>query len=284
MDNLKKKNYVLMCDTKNFGYKLNKSILYKYANSTNHGYINNIGINKLDGILISSCDELNEAYKILNEKHSKLILKPCIESGGTGILTVDESNIANICLNYDKYILEEYVDNSYSICVHMYSNEMIGPITYEIVENNKYIGCYYIKNKMSIELSNNIISQTKVLSNHLGVIGFWGVDFIVKNNVAYLIDINLFRINGSHAAKIYIDKFRPNENFVRFLIKIADPENLLEYINFLTKYKDILILEISVDNNIVFLIIGDKCMEIYSKFNKYSSITIDILTQIINTK
>jgi hypothetical protein len=269
----------MMCISNKLDYSLNKSILH---DETHDKYINNNNIKKIKGCIVSTKDELLDKYNKYKDCDHYLILKQCDTTGGDGISVIkslEDVNKINIMPN-TKYILEEYINDYRTLCVQMYDNQIVEPISYEMTKEFKYIGTIFIKSLINKKVENSIKQQVKHLTEHLKLSGYWGVDFLVKNDIPYLIDLNLFRINGSHSAKIYINTFRNNEDFIRFSINYDNHVDISQYTELLKSRKDIIILEVH-ENSMVLLIIGDKCVHMYDNISKKPVLNIDTFTNFI---
>ena len=132
-----------------------------------------------------------------------LIFKPKSSGGGQNIHLINDSNqfmkILSELSNKNEYIVQEFVegvDISATISCNGEKSSVLG-ITKQIL-GEKFLGAtsefLYCGNIIPFKVNNKIYKEIKKISNELtkkfNLKGINGIDFILKNNELYLIEIN----------------------------------------------------------------------------------------------
>ncbi len=144
---------------------------------------------------INSIEESKEIIKNYDDK--KFILKPIIGSGGIGINYFDE----NVTLDKD-FLLQEYIEgNSVSSSFLSYKTHEIDMVTTsDQIIGSKMLGgkdFIYCGNITPLVNSNpKLVNISTKISKMFKLIGSNGVDFILKNNNVYVLEVNP-RIQGT---------------------------------------------------------------------------------------
>lgn len=148
-----------------------------------------------DTYKLNSIDEAKEIVNNFSDK--KFIVKPIYGSGGVGIRWFDDNMDVD-----DEFLLQEYVSgNSVSSSFLSYPNHEIEMITSsDQIIGSKSLGAenfMYCGNVMPYINSNMKISNISAkISKMCKLVGSNGVDFIVKDNNVYVVEVNP-RIQGT---------------------------------------------------------------------------------------
>ena len=152
-------------------------------------------------------------YKIIStffKSYSKFVIQKNISSGGKGTFifdSVNENEIRKQLSEYELYLVSPYIDNSYSVNIHVCVTEnkqIIFPMSLQIIKNvdNKllYSGADYIEVKripeIQIKLINNIAQKIADQVSAIGYRGIMGIDFVLTKEAIFFIEINP-RFQGS---------------------------------------------------------------------------------------
>lgn len=184
--------------------------------------------NVIDTLPVKMLTKSECSYK--NVKHifpnySRFVIQKNISSGGKGtylLTSNNESCIFNELEEGELYIVSPYIENAYSINIHLCISDnciLQFPLSLQITKlvNHKILYCgsdYTTTTNMSFKIKNKI--QTKVnkiceMLKLLGYKGVLGIDLIITNQHIYFIEINpRFQGSSMPLSKSLIDNKLPS--------------------------------------------------------------------------
>uniref|UniRef100_A9A8Q6 ATP-grasp domain-containing protein n=1 Tax=Methanococcus maripaludis (strain C6 / ATCC BAA-1332) TaxID=444158 RepID=A9A8Q6_METM6 len=128
--------------------------------------------------------------KCLTELKS-VVVKPILGSGGIGVTNIDFQNTDNLDIKYP-VLVQEYIKSE------SYSASFIGSnflcFNKQLINNNIYVGNIspYVP-----KVKNETIRDFKELMDSLDLLGMNGIDFMLKDGIPYIIEVNP-RILGTY--------------------------------------------------------------------------------------
>lgn len=147
-------------------------------------------------------DDIHEAREIVrNSPKKQFILKPRFGSGGYGAFMIDSVNLEHkeesvfAILEEGEWVLQEFIDGE-TISASVLSTR---DDTQTILTNSQIIGDESLGQREPFAYCGNIVPYTgdimiseiaQNVVNHLSLIGSNGVDFIIRNDEVYVIEVN----------------------------------------------------------------------------------------------
>jgi len=145
------------------------------------------------GFNLPTTYKVNNKYqfeKCLSELKS-VVVKPISGSGGIGVTNVDFQNTDNLDVKYP-VLVQEYIKSE------SYSASFIGSnflcFNKQLINNNIYVGNI---SPYVLDMKNETIQDFKEIMESLDLLGMNGIDFMLKNGIPYIIEVNP-RILGTY--------------------------------------------------------------------------------------
>ena len=146
---------------------------------------------------------INEATKIANKISYPVIIRPSYVLGGRGMeIVYDENGLKNfvgkatLISGEHPILIDAFLENAYEFDVDAISdgkNVEIAGIMQHIEEAGIHSGdssCVYPPYNLSTKLRDTIISYTKKLAVELKTVGLINIQFAMKANTIYVIEVN----------------------------------------------------------------------------------------------
>lgn len=148
-----------------------------------------VGLKIPTTIITPSFRQIYKTYKIFLNQKQKLIIKPI--AGGETVKELNEETLEKIKLSTTVYILQEKIQGT-NIRIFTLGNKFLCAFSIEY-DTNKSIDYRDLNPKelkiKTTKVSNEIKKLSLKLAKDIGLL-FSGIDFIVKNNDYYFLDIN----------------------------------------------------------------------------------------------
>ena len=175
------------------------------------------------GFTCRNQDELYAAWEILARAGvESLLLKPIFGATGEGIRSVvQREEVAQYEFPMGPVILEERLRASSSCSVQFNGARLFGGITDQRVQEFAWEG-NIVPTHLCSCVQDEILQATNELLSWLGARGLagpGGFDFVIEDEVPYLVDMNLGRFTGAHAPKIFRDLYASNSMLASWKIE-----------------------------------------------------------------